>query len=192
MEGLEESLEEFLQGAVLAEVPGEVPEAPKRRFVVENAEQANWAVRKVKKIRERQAEAKALADREIAKVSAWLEQRMQSLQREEEFFASLLEEWHRKLLQEDPRMKTVKLPEGALEIRRLPPEFRYEEEVLLGWVRENHPDCVVVKERVAWAALKKRLKVAGGCAVDPETGEVVPGVEVVPDRDIFRVKPRQE
>lgn len=127
------------------------------RFAVENMEQANWALRKVGYHQRKQAEAKALADGDI------------------DFFTGLLEEFHRKLIKADPKLKTIRLPEGTLEIRKLPPEFQHDEEGL-----------------VEWAKLKKRLQVAGGVAVDPETGEVVPGVSVVADRDIFRVKPRQE
>ena len=70
----------------------------------------------------------------------------------------------------------------------------------VAWALENRPDLTVT--RVAKPEAKKALEVAGTLAaappgarlelVDPETGEVVPGLVHVVGADRIFVKPEQE
>lgn len=70
----------------------------------------------------------------------------------------------------------------------MPPEFKRDSEKLTAWAKSSRPEFLIVKEDVNWAGLKSVLKVTDSKVFDPETGEVVPGVEVI-DRGItFRVK----
>lgn len=50
---------------------------------------------------------------------------------DEAYFAGLLAEWHREVLAEDPRQKTLRLPHGALTPRKAPDRFEVDEEEFL-------------------------------------------------------------
>lgn len=80
---------------------------------------------------------------------------------------------------DDPKLKTVKLPHGSLKMRKQQPEFQYDETQLLPWAKENLPEAVVVKESVAKTPVKKHIQ---------ETGEMVPGVQMVERPEKFSVE----
>ena len=100
----------------------------------------------------------------------------------------MLTEYHQQVLKKNPKAKTIKLPSGKLEARKAQPEFIRNKEEMLPWVEKNQPDYVIVKKDVNWAGLKKILRYENGTGIDPDTGEIVPGLTVI-DRDTnFRVK----
>lgn len=149
------------------------------RFRIETKDQAAWALRKLSKLQAEQEENRQVAQIEIERISSWLEEENETIKNQANFFEYLLEEYFLKLRQDDPKRKTVKLPHGALKMRKQQPRYLYDEEQLLPWAKENLPDAVQVKETVAKNLLKKYIK---------ETGEVVPGVEIEERPEKFSVE----
>jgi phage host-nuclease inhibitor protein Gam len=148
-------------------------------FVIDTKEKAVWALRKLAKIRREMEENQSIAEKEIERIKAWLEDVNGSLQKDAEFFESLLQAYHRKVLEENPKSKTIKLPHGTLKARIQEPDYIRDEEMLLAWAKENRPEAVKVKESVDWSSLKKTIvSTANGVAID-ENGQVVEGVTVV-------------
>lgn len=67
-------------------------------------------------------------------------------------------------------------------------------DALLAWVKANHPDEVVTVENVRGSyiqAILARAKADGG-AFDPETGDSIPGVDVVHGEPTLNVKPSED
>lgn len=164
------------------------PQGEPSRFAVENLEQAEWCLRQISRLKAKQAEIEKLAQAEIEKINAWKERETSKITGSISFFEGLLKDYHRRVLEEDPRRKTIKLPSGSLEARKTQPEFRRNEDELLPWVEANRPQYVIVKKSVDWANLKKELDFVNGRAFDPETGEAVPGIEVIERGTEFRVR----
>jgi len=160
----------------------------KERFKVENKEQAEWCLRQISRLMREQDEIESTAQAEIEKITTWENDQTESIQKSISFFENLLIDYHRQVLQKDPKAKTIKLPSGRLEARKAQPEYLRDKETMLPWVEQNRPEYIVVKKDIDWSGLKKILKYRNGTGIDPDTGEVVPGLNVV-DRGInFRVK----
>jgi phage host-nuclease inhibitor protein Gam len=148
-------------------------------FVIQTKEQASWVLRKLAKIRKEMAENQAVAEAEIKRTKKPLEEVNGSLEKEAEYFANLLQVYHRTVLEENPKAKTIKLPFGTLKARQQQPEYVRDEEKLLAWTKQNRPDAVKVKESVDWTKLKETISnVVDGLAIT-EDGEVIEGVKVV-------------
>ncbi len=174
----------------MEELPEELPEAPeqKERFQVKDKEQAEWCLRQISRLSKEQAEIESTAQAEIKKITTWKNDQTESIQKSISFFEYLLTNYHRQVLQENPKAKTIKLPSGKLEARKAQPEFIRNKEEMLPWVEKNQPDYIVIKKDIDWAGLKKVLNYENGTGIDPDTGEVVPGLTVIDRGTAFRVK----
>lgn len=159
------------------------------RFKVTDDEKANWALRKVKQFEDRKKENFALAEAEISKVEEWLEIVNADIQNSIEYFQSLLAEYAFNLKKQDPKMKTVKLPNGNLSFRKQQPQWNLDDETVLQALKKsNRTDLIKVTEKPMLADIKKVFVVVEGKAVDPDTGEVVEGITIEERQEKFGVK----
>lgn len=158
-------------------VPAE--EEQKGRFKIETKDQAIWALRKIAQKKKEQKENQEAARIETSRIMDWLTGENDNLDKECSFFEFLLREYFNTLRQDDPKLKTLKLPHGSLKMRAQQPEFAYDDDLLLPWAKDNLPEAVVVKESTSKTMIKDYLK---------ETGEVIPGVTVTPRPEKFSVE----
>lgn len=173
------SLQEFLDSQEQIE---------RESFTVESDEQANWALRKIKQHQEQKKENIALAEVEIEKIEMWLQQENEKAQHSIDYFQSLLAEYALKKREKNPRFKSIKLPNGALRFRKQQPKFKYDDETLVQSLKQvNREDLVRVKEMPDKTGVKKAFVVNGDKLINPETGEVIKGVEVEHREDKFEV-----
>lgn len=164
-------------------------EEQRGQFIIDDDQKANWALRKIRQLQEKRVANIELAENEIERINMWLDDINSELEQSIDFFTGLLEQYHRRIFEQDPKAKTIKLPYGKLKMRNQQPEYRRDDEKLLSWLKQTgKTDYIVVKESPAWAQLKKTLQVAGNALVDPETGEVAEGVEVVERGPKFSVE----
>jgi phage host-nuclease inhibitor protein Gam len=175
---------------LMEEFPKELPETPeqKERFQVKDKEQAEWCLRQISRLLREQEEIESTAKKEIEKITTWKNNQAESIQKSISFFEYLLTEYHQQVLKENPKAKTIKLPSGNLEARNAQPEYKRDKDAMLPWVEKNRPDYVVIKKDINWAGLKKILKYENGTGIDPDTGEVVPGLTVIDRGTTFSVK----
>jgi hypothetical protein len=151
----------------------------RERFRIETKDQAAWALRKMSRIKAEQDENTQAAQAEIDRIAVWRNEENEKLQRSISFFESLLHEYFMQLREDDPKLKTMKLPHGTLKMRAQQPQYEYDESLMLPWAKKNLPEAVVVKESVAKTPVKKHIK---------DTGEMVPGVEIVERPERFSVE----
>jgi phage host-nuclease inhibitor protein Gam len=150
-------------------------EERRERFRIDGPNTASWALRKLAQARKRAAEVDALAAEEVRRINEWNDEAIKPHNRDIEYFESLLRAWHDEQLAEDPKLKTVSLPGGKLQARQNPDHVEIEDaETFIQWALNNHSSWVRVKYEPEKGAIKK----AGG--VVPGTGEIAPGVSVVP------------
>jgi hypothetical protein len=158
-----------------------VPEEQEQRerFKIETKDQAAWALRKMSRIKAEQDENIQTAQAEIERITSWRDEENGKLERSISFFEGLLYEYFVQLRGDDPKLKTMKLPHGTLKMRAQQPQYEYDESLMLPWAKKNLPEAVVVKESVAKTPVKKHIK---------ETGEMVPGVQMVERPEKFSVE----
>lgn len=151
-------------------------EQDRERFRIENDEQATWAMRKLTAARSRLDEIAHIAEAEIQRIQAWAEHESREPMRDAEYFEGILTEYG--MTQRAEGRKTVSTPYGSIKSRMGQPKYTFvDKEQFIEWAKANHPDWVAVKEDVALSALRSSNVVD---SVDPETGEVIPGLAVDP------------
>ena len=183
-------LDEYLSYAIEAPVEGGTAEKP--AFRIDTKEQAVWALRKIAGIERSRQEARTAAQVEVGRIQAWLAGEEKRADQARDYLDFLLEDYHRRQLAENPKQKTIKLPHGELQLRTQQPEYHKDDVAVMTWARENRPEFVIQPPqpdpKLDWAGLKKALKVVNGQAVDPETGEAVPGLVVTEQLPKFQIK----
>ena len=142
-------------------------------FAIDSEESANWLLRKLALI---EAETKLIQAQAEAITKRLTTQREGLLRR----YGAELEQWAKSQITE--RHKSVQLLYGTCAFRKVPggPKLA-DETAAMVWAHENAPLLLKVEQvtkldRKAYLALVK------------EDGEILPGVEVVPDRESFSIK----
>ena len=125
----------------------------------------------------------------LTPVLEWQAEQIERLGAEAERWETLLVSYHRAVLAENDREKTIKLPHGTLSSRKAPDKWEFDDEAFIAWAKANAPDLVRTKDEVAKSKVKDALK--GSCrgdgAVATDSGEIVPGVTVTIGEPSFTV-----
>jgi len=163
----------------------------KQRFQITGIDSLNWAFRKLAAYKAKENEITELAKAERERIDRWEEEQKKSIQQNIEFFEQLIHEYHAKVLQDDPKAKTLSTPYGKSKARKTKaqPE-KANENLLLQHVKENGM-TEFIKESVKWGDLKKTLKVVevnGQQVVIDGNGQVIPGVVVKPESITYSVE----
>lgn len=158
---------------------GQKYEQPKKPFEIEDQGGAIWALRKIKIIDANLREAEEAAENEFAMIQEWLDGERKKATDERAFFENLLYKYFNKKRQENPKMKSLALPGGRLRVKKQQPLYRYDENEIIPWAEEYLPDAVRIKKEVNKNVVKRHIK---------ETGEFVPGVNIVDRPELFEVE----
>lgn len=172
------------------EQAGEDPEAATRSglFEVTTLDRANRVVFRVGQLRRQLGEATRVYRAEQERLDEWIEDERRRVANQLRFLETLAEHYHRGLLAEDERRLTVHLPAGTLTARKQPDRWDIDDELFVGWAEETKREELLNRTvTLKRGEVKKALEpaVAEGDewktapAVDPATGETVPGVLVV-------------
>ena len=163
-------------------------------FVVDNDKKATWCLRKIKQMKEKQSENEKLAKEQIAEIEdeikevrKWLEEENSRIDNNIGFMESKLENYAHRLREDDPDLKTHKLPFGSLKFRAQRAKWKYDDDKLLEFVEEAMSDVVKIKKKVDKRKLKKRIDVVDGRAIIKDTGEIVEGIKVTNRPEKFLV-----
>lgn len=163
----------------------EKQEEVKQQFEITDINSLNWAFRKLKAYKAKEQEISELAKAERERIDYWEEQEKKSINNNIEFFEGLINQYHAKVLAEDPKAKTISTPYGASKARAIKAQpKKADEKAILQHVVENGMD-EYIKPTLKWADLKKSLKIAdlnGKLVVVDETGQAVPGIEIEPEQ----------
>jgi len=146
------------------------------RFVVDNDEKANWAMRRLRSIRKKQDENKAIYDSEISRLQNWLEKVNTDLNRNAEYFEAILRPY---ALQERLNdRKSIVLPHGTIKTVQGRQKVEVgDEKEFIAWAKVNDSALIRVKEEIDKKALNA-LKVQDGMVISTQ-GEILPNVSIV-------------
>lgn len=161
------------------------------RFRITNDSQANWALRKIADARQKLARDQETARAEIERIQQWLKMSEAEAVRTEERMTALLHGYYAPQFQENPKVKTYKLPSGQVQSRAQQPQFNRDDATLLEFLKSREmTDFIETKETPKWGELKKQIQVVGEHVVIKDgkmEGEIIDGVEVVHRPPTFRV-----
>lgn len=175
---LDAILDEMIEDGELQEV-----EIEKSAYRIGGKSEAAWAMEKLRSYVERQKENDEVAADRIQAVRDWQEAENGKLKGEIDYFEGLLRTWHMSQVELDPKHnKTITFPDGKISVRQLPGTLQVDDETFIPWALLNRPEWVRTKHEPVKAEIKK----AG--AVDAETGELAPGVELVPGEMSWKVE----
>jgi len=167
----------------------EQEQVEREAFTIQDDQAANWALRKIGQMQKQIKDNNALAVSEVDKIEAWNKQENQKAQDSIDYFQGLLSYYALSKREEDPKFKTLKLPNGAIKFRKQQPKYNYDDEVLTEHLKlTGRDDLIKVKESPDKTAVKKSFKIHDGKLVNPETGEFVEGVTVEQREDAFKVE----
>ncbi len=155
-------------------------------FVIDTADKADWALRKIAKYQGAINEAKALAEKRIQQINAWLAATEEDNQKQISFFGNILEPWAKEQMA-GLKKRSMKLPAGTFGFRAQQPKFIKDDDQLLAWAEKSAPEFVRQVPKLEWTELKKAARIVEKELISPD-GEVVPGVTVEEQPDKFYVK----
>lgn len=159
-------------------------------FRVENDQQAEWCLRKIR-------EAKAEKERWLEHYKAASKKAEEDAERTIAFFSGKLEEYFYQVPHKDTKTQSsYTLPGGKLVRKAQLPKFSTDYAELIPWLKDNFMFDYVKEETVEsvnWAELKKTVTVTpDGLHVMNEDGEIIPGVTVEQRPDVFVVQTDEE
>lgn len=153
-------------------------EEERESFSIRDEGAANWALRKLARIRAEQEKNADLARLEIERVNAWLDEVNLQLGARAEFFEGHLIDYHRGLLAEDEKRKTVKLPAGTLSARKVPDNVEIADDFLERAI-DLFPEFIRTKKELDKRAVKEAVL---------NDGQILPGVTRIEGSINFSIK----
>ncbi len=172
----------------------ELPQEEEQRkgFVIDNEQTANWVMRKLAFLNEKERQKREIADAEMRRVDEWLENETAAINRDMQFFEAALEVYMRKVNMEDPKVKSLKLIHGKLQLRKQKPKLICDDDKLLQFLKDKHYTPLInrkvkVEEKVDKVKLKKLIIARGVQAVIGCAENVVEGVSILEQEPSFSV-----
>jgi len=188
IEELEQLEEQYFDGSL----EGMSREEISQRFKIDNLDSLNWAFRKIAAYQAKLKEVQSLVNTERDRIDRWEKAQSSGIQQSIDFFSQLAADYHAKVLEENPKSKTLSTPYGKSKstTSKAQPDQQNEEQIIK-FVEENKLPFVEKVPKLKWAELKKTLKVVekdGEQIIVNENGQVVPGVAVKPQTTTFKVE----
>ncbi|MFA5377241.1 MAG: host-nuclease inhibitor Gam family protein [Dehalococcoidia bacterium] len=154
-------------------------EIRKPEFAVTEMSSAHWCMRKIWEARLRMAERADLAQKELARIQAWLDKENAADLESVAYLESKLEPWVEAAI-DGGKKRSINLPFGIAGFRHTPDKLEIKDEAAaLAWAKANKPEAVKVRESILKEPLADHIKT---------TGEIPDGCEPVPGEDRFYTK----
>lgn len=151
-------------------------------FNIDNDQKADWAIRKIMETENAAKMWKEYYKKQSDRVEKITQQRIA-------YFTALLESYFDTVPHKATKTgEKYKLPSGVLVRKAQAPEYERDDAQIIAWCAKNAPSCVENVPKLKWTALKGLLVENNGQAIDEITGEVVPGIKIVPRDPVFAVQ----
>lgn len=180
-----------LNESLLAGPDLDLPEV-RERWAITDDVVARWAFRKLNAAQAEQARIRADAQAEIDRVTAWAEQAAAGPAHDAAFFTAKLVEYRRTLEAANPKLPgSYKVATGTIKRNPGQPSTKVvEKDRFVAWALTNAPAALKHEPLVSAMADWPRKDLSEVTViVDPSSGEVVPGVEVVEGDATYSAKP---
>lgn len=177
---LEESLNKYI---------AEVQDVDEERFVIDSDEKADWALRKIAEAENEIEKVEYFAETQIRQIENWKAKQTEKHNNSIEYFKSLLAEYLHNKRKENPKLKSITLPTGNVGFRKKPVKWVYNDEVVLKTLEsENLDDFIKIEKKLDKQSIKKAFEVVNGKVINPETGQVIEGIEIQEQGESLNVR----
>ncbi|XCH78302.1 MAG: host-nuclease inhibitor Gam family protein [Candidatus Dehalobacter alkaniphilus] len=171
-------------------LPGDAPEAPERPpFRIADDGCADWAVRKILEEKREYDRIRGLGEQQIAALQEKIDRAKRRFEQNTGFLTGHLSSYF--LTVPHKATKTTekyRLLSGTLTLKLGQPKPVPDDEKLVTWLKANgYNDMIKTEEKPTWGEFKKKLTFTGTMATVAETGEIVDGITVIEQPDIFTV-----
>lgn len=164
-------------------------EETKERFKIEDAEQLNWAMRKLSTLNSKKNGIDELAAKEMERITSWREKECDSINHTKSFFEGLIMEYAMNERSKDKEFKTSKVPYGKVTFTKQQPKWNYDDEKLISYLESvSALDLIRVKKEAVKTEIKKRFKTLEDGRVLDEEGTIVDGITVEYQEDKLSIK----
>lgn len=182
----EKALEEALETPENAE-----QDAKEKKFVIDTAEKAEWATKKIAKIKAEQAKINAMVDERIKKLNAWRDEQLKPLVNDISYFEVILRPYAEEVIAAQRKKKSFVLPNGAkISISKGKADMKKtDDDIFKQYLVDNgYSDYLETKTTTTakWGEFKKACKIVDGQVISPD-GEVMECVVVSYGEDKFSV-----
>ena len=139
-------------------------------FKIKDLHEVNSVLKTIKGLEDKIKENKSFAEIEIKKVQDWEESVNKVLENSIEYYKGLLLEYYLEEKRNNPKLKTLSVPNGKFKARTTK-KIHYDDDKMLQYLKDNHYSLVrtEVKEVFDKNEVKKMFK----NGVDIFTGEIV-------------------
>lgn len=159
-------------------------------LTVPDKESANFYLKMINQLQEEKDQINEFTDelikKDVEKYEQYRQDRLKPLDSKIEFYKNGLETFMRSEYEASGK-KTLKLPEGTLSIRKQQPNYVYNDDAILEYLKINNKDDFI---NIKYTVNKKDLKKAGtviGTSLYID-GKEVPGVLITEQEDKFDIK----
>ena len=184
---------ELLPAATLDELEqvdlGTVAEGERAPFRITDDRCADWAIRKIADERSEYDRLKALADEQIAAINEKVAAARKRMENGTSYLTSCLADFFATVPHKETKTtEKYRLLSGTLTLKKGGTKATPDDAKLVPWLKANgFSDYVKTEESAKWGELKKGLTFVGSVATITETGEIVEGITVTEQPDIFKV-----
>lgn len=160
-----------------------------RGFRIADDDAADWAVRKIAEERAELARMEAMAAEQIARIQEKVEAARKRCESGTAYLTGKLAEYFNTVPHKATKtQETYRLLSGVLKMKRGGASMKQDDKVLLEHLKATgNGEFITVTEKPKWGEFKKRLQIVGDTVVDKETGEIVEGVQVIENPDVFTI-----
>ena len=158
---------------------------------IADLDRAGRALRRLAYLDSRMAEIDAVYEQRLAELDAWREGERRRDEHVRSFLLGRLRQFHEARLAEDPKAKTIRLPEGDLKSRAGQPRWAIDDAAFIAWANGHMDELLRRDPKVDRTAVKQafRDRVTEDGRVFDDAGEVVPGVVVLPAETGYSAAP---
>jgi phage host-nuclease inhibitor protein Gam len=148
-------------------------------FSVTGPGEASFAMRALKMLTRKKEDVKETKDAEMDAVKDWYDARVEALDKQMDFYKTLLLKYIQKRREEIPDF-TVSTPNGTAYIKKGAESWKWtNEEELVEFLKTfKNVELLHQKFEPDKTAIKDTFKVVEDHAIDPDTGEVIPGITI--------------
>ena len=164
------------------DVQEQISGTAERTFVLNNDDDALWAMRSFAQATRRLADIDSQAQRQISRVNDWKASVGRSHEAKLEYFKGILTSYMLRVRDDatDGR-KSLAFPDGDITSRPTQPSIKVEDlDAFIAWAESSdHSDWLRVKKEPDIKSIKPLIDIADDAIVDPATGSIVEGLTAV-------------
>ena len=164
------------------------PAEDKSRFIIDDDNKADWALRKIAESKNEIYKISYFADSEINRIEDWERKEKEKYESSIDYFTGLLAEYASQKRKQNSDFKSQSLPAGRIRFKKQQPKWNVDKEKVVKSIKSTgRDDLIRIKEEPSMNDIKKAFIVVDGQAIDEETGQVIEGIKVEDREDKFEV-----